>query len=123
MGGPSSSRPRGGRSAGSSDGGSRHDPVPIWSRQTLESPRLVAFDALVPELGAHDDRIDQAAESAAVGGQRLAHGVDRLVVRWDEAPPERVGQELPAEVLDELLTPLRIEVGAEPLDAGPLSAP
>ena len=42
--------------------------------------RLFAFDSLVQELWAGDDRLDQTAEAVAVGRQLRAHLVDGIVV-------------------------------------------
>ena len=114
-------RPRGGRSAGSPASVRLGSSWPR-SRRHRDHSAVFGFDPLVPELRAGDDRLDQAAEAAAVGRQPRSHGVDRRVVRRDQAPPEGVGQQLAAEVVDELLAALRLEVGAEPLDARPLAA-
>src|SRR5439155_16221349 len=113
--GPSSRRPRGGTPAGWPRAGPGLRHVPTWTRPTSRSLRLADFDALVPELGARDDRLDEGGEPAALGVQPRAHGADRRVVRRDQAPPEGVRQELAAEVLHELLPPPGLQVGPEPL--------
>src|ERR1700722_10567332 len=79
-------------------------------------PRVVAA-ALVEELRAGDDRLDQDAETMAAGGEPLPHRRDRGIVRRDQAAPEGVRQQLAAEVVDELgLAPLG-EIAAQAVEA------
>src|SRR5262245_54637491 len=94
--GPSSPRPRGGTSAGSprDDRGPVLGPLPTWTSRSSRSLRQVAFDPLVPKLRADHDRLDQGAESAALGVQPAPHGGDGLIIRRDRRAAQPVGEEL-----------------------------
>ena len=92
------------------------------SRHLACSFARVVLATPIEELRAGDDRLDQAAEAVAVGREPLAHGLDGRIVRGQQAAPQGVGQQLAAEVVDELVLALLGEVAAQAVEARPLAA-
>src|SRR4051812_48108090 len=74
------------------------------------------------ELPAGDDGVDQREEAVVGRGQARPHLVHGAVVRGDEGAPQGVAEELATEVIEELGLPVRVQVVAQPLDAGALGA-
>ena len=56
----------------------------------------------VAELFAGDDGLDEGGKAIAVGGERLLHTFQHLFVRQDERAAQGKGEQLAAEVVDEL---------------------
>src|SRR5438132_627649 len=83
---------------------------------------LIAVGPLVEELGARHDALDQHAEPMAAAVKPRPERLDRRVVAGQEAAAQRVGQELAAQVLDELPLAPFLEVGTQAVDPGPLAA-
>ena len=79
-------------------------------------------DAPVQELRAGDDRLDQAAESVAVGREPLP--LSSIVSSSDgmQAASQRVGQQLAAEVVDKFVLPLFVEISAQAVEPVSLAA-
>src|SRR5262249_41195500 len=76
-------------------------------------PRIVT-PALFQELRAGDNGFDQAAESVILCGETSLHRRECLPVRRDQTASERVGEQLSAQVVDEVLLPLVPEVHVQP---------
>src|SRR5262249_26331471 len=72
--------------------------------------------ALVEELGAGDDRLDQPLEPVAVGREPLAHRGERWLVGEPQRAAKREREELPAEVLNEVVSALLVQVATQAVE-------
>src|SRR5262245_25569809 len=79
--------------------------------------RLHLRRALRAELRTRDDALDQAVETIAVALELHVHLLERWFVRKHEAATERVGEELAAEIVDEIVLAMLAHVGAQALQA------
>ena len=68
----------------------------------------------VQKLRTRDDRFDQTAERVIVGRQPCPHLVERLLVRRQQAAPQGVGKQLPAQVIDEIVLPFVAQISRRP---------
>src|SRR5579872_6223042 len=82
----------------------------------------VVLAALVQKLRAGDDHLDQAAELILIGRKLNPHPVERLSVRRQQPAPQRVREQLSAQVLDVIVLPFIAQVLAQALQPVPLLA-
>src|SRR5581483_6203587 len=94
---PSPRRRRAGTSAGKG--------APCRPRSSCRLLREVALAALVEELRAGDNRIDQRAESVVALGQLEPQLGDEQVVRRQQRAAQAVRQELTAQVVQKFIAP------------------
>src|SRR5207244_1641374 len=73
-------------------------------------------------LGTGDDRLNQAVEAVAVGSESRAQRFDGRLVRERQAAPQRVGEQLATEILNELLLTLCGQIAAQAVESRPFAA-
>src|SRR5213594_4831001 len=79
-------------------------------------------DSLRQELRARDNRFDQSSHAEISLGQFRAHPVDQQLVRKYERAAERVHQQFPAEIVEEIFFAMRANVSLQALEAGSLAS-
>src|SRR5437868_4517730 len=78
--------------------------------------------ALVEELATGDDALDGRLEAVAAGREPAVHVLDQRLVGDQQAAPERVREQLAAEVVDEIGLAVIADVPAEPRQSFTLAA-
>src|SRR5438552_835080 len=79
-------------------------------RKGKQSFSYILAPPLIQELGARNNRLHQAAERVLIRGQARLHNLERLPVRELQTAAQRVGQQLLAQVIDEIVLPFFLQV-------------
>src|SRR5262245_5630752 len=99
------------------------DPVAAGDpRRSMRLLSRVLLAALVQELRSGNDRLDKGPETIAVGSEFFAEGRHGGLVRRNQASPQRIREELAAEIIDELVLALLVQVAAQPVHSRSLAA-
>src|SRR5262245_8014944 len=78
--------------------------------------------ALVQKLPAGNDRHDEIFKTVSIRSQFLLHVLQGLFVGKQQRSPQGIGKKLAAEVIDEVLLPMFLQVDAQSGQAAPLAA-
>ncbi len=82
--------------------------------------RLTTRSSFVQELRAGDNRVDHGAKSVIIGRQLPPHVFNETVIRWQQRPAQREGEQFAAQVIDKLVLALTTEIRAQAFQANPL---